>query len=110
MYVTAYITIADVDYEVGAEVEYTNAGGGSGEHEVGEPDVSAPGCRLKEAWLVDQDGELPSGWSDEAKDALVDVYEGRMADAADDLSDFRSDAARNEDPDGDFYWSEGGDY
>jgi hypothetical protein len=101
MYVTAYITLDTApdgdaeEYEVGAYVSYEPEGPFAG-HEVGEPDVSAPDCRLKFSRLINQDS-LPVGWSDMAELALIEAYEGAIGDMLDARGDYERDRYDRED-------------
>ncbi len=87
----------DAEYEVGAEVDYDPGDRcQSPSHEVGEPDISAPDCRLKWSRLIDP-STLPDGWSDVVEEALVAAHEGAIGDMLDSLADYAHDCAREED-------------
>lgn len=85
MYVKTTVTLQDAtgnedEYEVGADVEpeYDNYGGKERQcgYVVSEPDVSAPGCNLRDSRIAQdpQDGGLCDGWSERVEEALIDVY------------------------------------
>lgn len=94
MYVKAHIQLhvngQTEDYQVGADVTCDDVGNdrahGVSSYDVGEPDVSAPGCTLATARLVDYE-ELPDGWSKVAEDALVQAYADSDESAEEDYSD-----------------------
>ncbi len=87
----------DSEYEVGADVDYDPGDRYQGpSHEVGEPDISAPDCRLKNSRLID-DRTLPTGWSDVVEEALVAAHEGTIGDMLDSAADYAYDCAREED-------------
>ncbi len=99
MYVTTTITLQDLqgnedEYEVGAEVEPTYMHDGRSDrhmgYEVGEPDISAPGCELKSSRLAPDPqagGVLCDGWSDRVEEALVDAYVSKLEDMSEDRLD-----------------------
>lgn len=95
MYVITTIVLDGDEYEIGADVEYEAYGHFRG-HEVGEPDVSAANCRLKDSRIVDTD-TLPAGWSELASDALTEAYDAAIGDAADARADYLYDMMREED-------------
>ncbi len=86
MYVKTTVTLEDCDgnedeYEVGAEVDdaYDNYGGREvlDGCDVGEPDISAAGLTLDQAWLwphPQEPGILADGWSAKVEDALAEAY------------------------------------
>lgn len=83
MYVTAYIEVShedgtDHEYEVGAEVSE------DGELEE-EPEVSAPDCPLKSSRVIP--AYMPSGWETEATDRLLQAWDDKLRDLADDEYD-----------------------
>lgn len=91
MYVKTSITLTDRDgreddYEVGATVTYESGGNGwAPSHEVGEPQFSAPGLTLKDAWLAADPSEaFPSGWSASVEEKLIETHEGIVSDLYDD--------------------------
>ena len=84
MYVKTTVTLEDLqgnedDYEVGADVDvsYDNYGGKERPcgYDVGEPDISAPGCKLKDSRVANPE-VFVSGWSTRVEEALVEAYEG----------------------------------
>lgn len=96
MYVIAYITLDGDEYEVGADVSYDCGGDyGGPSFEVGEPDISAPYCRLKLSRLIDPD-TLPAGWSELASEALIEAHEGKVGDMLDSYADYLHDCERDE--------------
>ncbi len=95
MYVIATVCFGDEEYEVGADVEYEPSGPFRG-HEVGEPDISAPDCRLKWSRLIDPT-TLPDGWSEVVEQALVDAHEGKVGDMLDSAADYAYDRMCEED-------------
>lgn len=92
MYVVATVTLEDLhgnedDYEVGADVTvaYDNRCGADFAcgYEVGEPDISAPGCTLDASRIAHNPqggGVLVEGWSDKVEEALTDAYEAHGID------------------------------
>lgn len=118
MYVKTYITLTDAhgdeeDYEVGADVSYI-----PGDHatrawarwyEVGEPDISAPGCTLDDSRIAHdpQGGEvLEDGWSDRVEEALTDAYIAGLGEDDGPDPDEYDDIYANRD-DGDYMKDEG---
>jgi len=98
MYITTELEL-DTDagtetFEVGADVDPEC----HGVYEVGEPDISAPGCSLRSSRAVLADPSvldddfpgsrlgiiLADGWSDDVKDALIVAYEGHLDSRYDD--------------------------
>ncbi len=75
MYVIATMSFpgSDDEYELGADVDYESHGAPWAGYEVGEPEVSAPNCRLKNSRLVDLES-LPAGWSGIAEAELITAY------------------------------------
>lgn len=100
MYVKAFVTIGDDQYEVGAHVDYDAGERGvmGPSWDVGEPDISAPDCDLKVSRATDAEvASFPAGWSEDVEQALTDAYEGAIGDILDARGDYERERFDDDD-------------
>ncbi len=96
VYVITSVVLGDDEYEVGADVDYDQGDRYQGpSHQVGEPDISAPNCRLKWSRLIDPE-TLPKGWSEVVEEALVAEHEGKVGDMLDSAADYAYECSKED--------------